>query len=364
MTGVFTGALAIALGLGLLAGPARDGDRHGARLPRRRLPLDLGPPHGNRPAAELADGVRRRRRSCPPRCSGCRRSRGTRSSGCSAARRWRCCWAFPFWVAVLIVLGVQGVVGFFGYEVIHRLQAVLTVVLFVTFVVFAVKLVGGHDVVTPPTVHGADLVGAFVLEVTIALSLTVSWASYASDFSRYLPADIVATAACSATRSPGSSVAYVFVQGIGVAAGELVSEQTAEGVRSVMGGGLLGGAGPAGHRAGVRRFGRDERLQRVAGTADARRARAQAAVLGGGDGAGVRADPVAALRRHRGPVPERAAVRQLLDSRVRRGGRRGLADPQPGPDRRRPRRRAAPHAPMPWRRWWRSSSPTPRRSRS
>ena len=45
---------------------------------------------------------------------------------------------------------VQGVVGFFGYEVIHRLQAVLTVVLFVTFVVFAVKLVGGHEIVTPP----------------------------------------------------------------------------------------------------------------------------------------------------------------------------------------------------------------------
>ena len=37
----------------------------------------------------------------------------------------------PFWIAVLIVLGVQGVVGFFGYELIHRMQAVLTVVLFV-----------------------------------------------------------------------------------------------------------------------------------------------------------------------------------------------------------------------------------------
>ena len=37
----------------------------------------------------------------------------------------------PFWVAVLIVLGVQGAVGFFGYELIHRVQAVLTVVLFV-----------------------------------------------------------------------------------------------------------------------------------------------------------------------------------------------------------------------------------------
>src|SRR5262245_38409551 len=60
----------------------------------------------------------------------------------------------PFWIGVLIVLGVQGVVGFFGYELIHRLQAVLTVVLFVTFLVFAGKLVGGHDVITPVAVAG------------------------------------------------------------------------------------------------------------------------------------------------------------------------------------------------------------------
>src|ERR1700754_4408802 len=46
----------------------------------------------------------------------------------------------PFWAAVLIVLAVQGAVGFVGYEVIPRLQAVLSVVLFITFVLFAVKL--------------------------------------------------------------------------------------------------------------------------------------------------------------------------------------------------------------------------------
>ena len=146
----------------------------------------------------------------------------------------------PFWAAVLIVLLVQGVVGFFGYEVINRLQAVLTVVLLVTFIVFAVKLVGGHQIVTPPAVHGADLAGAFVLEVTIALSLSVSWASYASDFSRYLPADSSRLRVFGYTFA-GIVVAYVFVQAIGIAAGDLVSEQTADGVRSVMGGGLLGG---------------------------------------------------------------------------------------------------------------------------
>jgi NCS1 family nucleobase:cation symporter-1 len=146
----------------------------------------------------------------------------------------------PFWLAVLIVLGVQAVAGFFGYEVIHRMQAVLTVVLFATFVVFAVKLVAGHEIVTPANIAGADLAGAFVFEVTIAFSLAVSWASYAADFSRYLPADSSRARVFGFTFA-GIVLAYTFIQGIGVAAGSVVSEQTAEGVRSVMGGGLLGG---------------------------------------------------------------------------------------------------------------------------
>ena len=146
----------------------------------------------------------------------------------------------PFWAAVLIVLGVQGAVGFFGYELIHRLQAVLSVVLFVTFVAFAVKLLGGHEIVTPAAMSGADLAGAFVLEVTIAFSLSVSWASYAADFSRYLPADSSRARVFGYTFA-GIVSAYIFVQGIGIAAGDVVSEHTAEGVRSVMGGGWLGG---------------------------------------------------------------------------------------------------------------------------
>jgi NCS1 family nucleobase:cation symporter-1 len=146
----------------------------------------------------------------------------------------------PFWIAVLIVLGAQGLVGLFGYELIHRMQAVLTVVLFTTFVVFAVKLVGEQDVITPTSVGGADLAGAFVLEVTIAFSATVSWASYAADFSRYLPADSSGVRVFGFTFA-GTVIALILVQGIGIAAGDVLAEHTAEGVRSVMGGGLLGG---------------------------------------------------------------------------------------------------------------------------
>src|SRR5215211_5227821 len=145
----------------------------------------------------------------------------------------------PFWIAVAIVLALQGAVGFFGYELIHRVQAVLSVILFVTFVVFAVKLVAGQEVVSPASAQGADLAGAFVLELTIALSLAISWASYAADFSRYLPATS-SRARVFGFSLAGIALAYVFVQGIGIAAAGALSEHTAEGVRSVMGGGVLG----------------------------------------------------------------------------------------------------------------------------
>lgn len=145
----------------------------------------------------------------------------------------------PFWVAVAIVLAAQGVVGVFGYEVIHRVQAVMTVVLTLTFAVFTVKLLGGHPVITAPTLTGADLAGAFVMEVTIALSLGISWASYASDYSRYLPARTSRTAVFGYTFA-GLALAYIAVQAIGIAAGGILTDQTAEGMRTVMGGGVLG----------------------------------------------------------------------------------------------------------------------------
>ncbi|CDO29802.1 purine-cytosine permease family protein [Mycolicibacterium porcinum] len=146
----------------------------------------------------------------------------------------------PFWSAVMIVLAVQGVVGFFGYELIHRLQAVLTVVLLITFAVFTVKLVAGHDIVVAPSVAGADLAGAFVFEITIALSLAISWASYAADFSRYLPSNSSRRQVFGYSFA-GIVLGYVFVQGIGIAAASVIGEHTADGVHAVMGGGVLGG---------------------------------------------------------------------------------------------------------------------------
>lgn len=238
MTGVFTGTLAIALGLGFWLG---------------LLAMTIGTVLGSLPVAYLCTwGPRTGTAQLP-------NSRMAFGGGVvlPAALQWLSSIAWdglvglfggealsilldiPFWVAVLIVLALQGAVGFFGYEVIHRVQAVLTVVLLVTFVVFAVKAVSGHPVVTPPTVAGADLLGAFVLEVTIALSLAISWASYAADFSRYLPASSSPLRVFGFSFA-GITLAYLFVQGIGIAGADLLADQTAEGVRTVMGGGVLG----------------------------------------------------------------------------------------------------------------------------
>lgn len=145
----------------------------------------------------------------------------------------------PFWLAVLIVLATQGVVGVFGYEVIHRVQVIMTVILTITFAVFTVRLLGGHQVITPPTESGPGLAAAFVMEVTIALSVSISWASYASDYSRYLPVRTPRPAVFGYTFA-GLALAYLAVQAIGIAAGAMVADQSAVGVRTVMGGGVLG----------------------------------------------------------------------------------------------------------------------------
>jgi NCS1 family nucleobase:cation symporter-1 len=239
MTGVFTGALAITLGLGFWLG---------------LLAMVIGTALGSLVVGYLSTWGPRTGTGQLPNS----RTAFGRGVVLPAALQWlgTIAWdalvglfggqalalllGIPFWLAVLIVLGVQAAAGYFGYEVIHRMQAVLSVVLFVTFVVFAVKLVSGEQIVTPSTVAGGDLAGAFVLEVTIAFSLAVSWASYAADFSRYLPADSSRGKVFGFTFA-GIVLAYTFIQGIGIAAGNVVSDQTAQGVRSVMGGGVLGG---------------------------------------------------------------------------------------------------------------------------
>ncbi|WP_327277572.1 cytosine permease [Streptomyces sp. NBC_01224] len=153
-----------------------------------------------------------------------------------------CGW--PFWLGVLVMLVAQGVLGVLGYEAIHRLQIVMTFVLAAAFALIAWRLLDGvHPAGSGSgTAHGADQVGAFVLTSTIALSLTLSWAPYASDFSRYLPRTTSRPRMFWCTLL-GLVASFVAVQTLGLWGASVLTDQTAAGVDELLGGGALGAFG-------------------------------------------------------------------------------------------------------------------------
>ncbi len=149
---------------------------------------------------------------------------------------------WPFWLGVLVMMLGQGALGVLGYEAIHRLQGVMTFVLAAAFALIARRLLDGAHPVAAGTAHGADRAGAFVLTSTVALSLALSWAPYASDFSRYLPR--------TASRPRmfwyallGLTLSFVAVQALGLLGASVLTDQTARGVRELLGGGAAGAFG-------------------------------------------------------------------------------------------------------------------------
>jgi nucleobase:cation symporter-1, NCS1 family len=145
----------------------------------------------------------------------------------------------PFWVGVAIVLLIEGAVSVYGYEFVHRLQEWGSAVLIVLFLLLTVKIFQHHVVLPHNTLHGGALFGAFVLMVTISLSAGISWATYASDYSRYMKPNTSKAAIFWLTLA-GLTASYVWVETIGLAGASVLSNQTAAGVRDLMGGGFLG----------------------------------------------------------------------------------------------------------------------------
>ena len=145
----------------------------------------------------------------------------------------------PFFVGVIIVLAIEGAVGFLGYEFIHQLQKWASLVLAILFVLLSVKILQHGTFSSHNSVTGAAAVGTFVLMTTIAFSGSFSWASYAADYSRYQhkgtdprPVAIWTLLAL--------SLSYIWTYAIGAAGAKLLVNQTATGVRTLVGGGLIG----------------------------------------------------------------------------------------------------------------------------
>ncbi len=145
----------------------------------------------------------------------------------------------PFWAGAALVLAVEGLVSVYGYEFVHRLQSWGSTILIVLFVVLTVRIFQHHTVLPVDTAHGFALAGAFVLMTTIALSQGISWATYASDYSRYLTPSSSRPAIFWLTLG-GLTGSYVWVETIGLGAASMLGNQTVAGVRTLMGGGALG----------------------------------------------------------------------------------------------------------------------------
>jgi NCS1 family nucleobase:cation symporter-1 len=145
----------------------------------------------------------------------------------------------PFWLGVAIVLAIEGLVSVYGYEFVHRLQSWGSAILIATFLVLTVRIFQHHVVLPRNTVHGGALVGAFVLMVTISVSAGISWATYASDYSRYMKPTSSKAGIFWLTLA-GLTASYVWVETIGLAGASVLGNQTAAGVRTLMGGSVLG----------------------------------------------------------------------------------------------------------------------------
>jgi nucleobase:cation symporter-1, NCS1 family len=97
--------------------------------------------------------------------------------------------AIPFWGALLIIVLVQAGLGIVGYEAIHQFEKWMAIVLGAMFVVLTISIVGQGSTSLADGFSGADQIGAFIGYVAIVASFVLAWSLYASDYSRYLPAN-------------------------------------------------------------------------------------------------------------------------------------------------------------------------------
>ncbi len=146
--------------------------------------------------------------------------------------------AIPFWLALVIIVACQGALGIFGYEAIHLFEKWGAVALGIMFVILTISIAGKADTSLTDGMEGLDLVGAFIAYVAIVASFVLAWSLYASDYSRYLPAD-----------SSPSKVFWYTLLGMALASawleilGLLVAGQATGGESSDTIFGILGGSG-------------------------------------------------------------------------------------------------------------------------
>ncbi len=94
--------------------------------------------------------------------------------------------SLPFWLALGLLAGAQMAASVYGHHAVQALQKYLGGALLAAFAL--IGLLGARDAQLPhAAAHPAGLPG-FLLATAILASFNLSWASYSSDYTRYLPA--------------------------------------------------------------------------------------------------------------------------------------------------------------------------------
>src|SRR5213078_2470034 len=139
-----------------------------------------------------------------------------------------------------IIVLCQGALGIFGYEAIHTFEKYAAIVLGVMFVILTISILGKADTSLTDGFSGADQVGAFIAMVAIVASFVLAWSLYASDYSRYLPAETSPRTIFWYTLA-GMAIASAWLEILGLlVATKATGGESSQTIYDVLNGGLLG----------------------------------------------------------------------------------------------------------------------------
>lgn len=146
--------------------------------------------------------------------------------------------ALAFWEASILLVFVQSALAIYGHNLIHTYERVMSVVLGIVFAVATViSLTHGTALASYHPAHTA-LWPMFAIMVASAFSYIGSWGPYASDYSRYLPADTSRAKIIGAVFW-GSFLSSVWLELVGAAVAVLAGSSSADPIaalHAVMGG--------------------------------------------------------------------------------------------------------------------------------
>jgi len=145
----------------------------------------------------------------------------------------------PFVVSLVIIVLFQSALGVIGYEAIHTFEKYMAIALGAMFVVLTIAILGQASTGRTDGFTGLDQLGAFVLFSTICASFVLAWSLYASDYSRYLPANTSRFGIFWVTVA-GLTLGAGWIEALGLMVADKATETSVDTIRDILGGGVLG----------------------------------------------------------------------------------------------------------------------------